>query len=230
MRTLLRLSAATILIALPSAAALAAAARAPAAGPRLAAAAAMAAPQIQLVMTATEARPGGMQRVHYAVFQRVAPLLAVNEEGEGQAVTVSASDVVKASYALEQAGWEEMGTITVEQHLPAAATVAPAASASATVAGDSQPAVPKELALAPGSNPVSARALVVDVALPSAAPARLEMFDVMGRVVVARDLGALGVGRHAVDLGAEHHVAPGVYLVRLTQGGDRRITRLTAID
>jgi hypothetical protein len=38
------------------------------------------------------------------------------------------------------------------------------------------------------------------------------------------------VGRHAVNLSAERRFAPGVYLVRVTQGGTSRVTRLTVID
>jgi len=53
----------------------------------------------------------------------------------------------------------------------------------------------------------------------------------MGRVVAERDLGALGAGRHAVDLSAGlRSFAPGVYLVRVTQGGDAKVARLTVID
>jgi hypothetical protein len=80
------------------------------------------------------------------------------------------------------------------------------------------------------ANPARGRALVVDVALPSADPARLEVLDVMGRRVAMRELGSLGTGRHSVDLGAGQRFAPGVYLLRLTQGNDARVARVTVID
>jgi hypothetical protein len=35
---------------------------------------------------------------------------------------------------------------------------------------------------------------------------------------VARDVGALGAGSHALTLGAGFPLEPGVYLLRLTQG------------
>jgi hypothetical protein len=53
--------------------------------------------------------------------------------------------------------------------------------------------------------------------------ARIELFDVSGRRVLARDVGALGAGSHVLDLGTVH-VSAGVYLVRLEQDG-RALTR-----
>jgi hypothetical protein len=235
MRTLLRIPAAfTILVAFPFATASAGTPATGALAPTsVAAAGPKAEPQIRLGRSASEARPGGAERVHYRVFQRVAPLLAVNADAAPAAdALVSTADAVQVAYALEQAGWEELGTLTVEQHLPApAATPVATASASATATPEAGSAVPRELAISPvGANPASGRSLVVDVALPSAAPARLEMLDVMGRVVAASDLGALGVGRHLVNLSAERRFAPGVYLLRVTQGGTHRVARLTVID
>ncbi len=52
--------------------------------------------------------------------------------------------------------------------------------------------------------------------LGSSAPARLEVIDVSGRTVFARQVGALGVGTHVESIG---EVATGVYVLRLTQGG-----------
>ena len=54
-------------------------------------------------------------------------------------------------------------------------------------------------------------------------PARLEVFDVTGRVVVHRDVGSLGAGEHALPLGA--HLAPGLYVASLTQAGGRLTRR-----
>jgi hypothetical protein len=59
---------------------------------------------------------------------------------------------------------------------------------------------------------------VVALTLPSAAPARLELFDVRGRRVVDRDLGALGAGRHLVRLDETSRLGSGVYVMRLIQG------------
>lgn len=87
------------------------------------------------------------------------------------------------------------------------------------------PQGPHALALA-GAQPNPSRdgRLRVRLALPSGAEARLELFDVTGRRLAARDVGALGAGQHLVDLG-EGRFAPGLYLLRLTQDGLTRTAR-----
>jgi len=228
MRTLLRpLAASTVLILLtlaPASAQERVAAGTKAAPPP------HAEPRIRLVQVSARPAADGKQTVRYAVFQQVEPLLAVAENGVSTPdVLVSTKDVVEVSYELENAGWEQMGVVTVEHLNPGAQ--APA-KASVTASADGEPAAPQVLALAPvRPNPVSGRALVVDVALPSDRPARLELLDIMGRVVASRDLAALGVGRHAVDLSAgPRSLAPGVYMLRLTQGAESRVTRVAVID
>ena len=87
------------------------------------------------------------------------------------------------------------------------------------------------LALGPiAPNPAHGGALVANVVLPSADPAQLELLDVMGRRLASRELGALGAGRHTVELGTGMHLAPGVYLIRLTQAGSTRVTRVAITD
>ena len=56
--------------------------------------------------------------------------------------------------------------------------------------------------------------------LPDAAAARLELTDLAGRRILARDVGMLGAGEHVVDLADRGRLAPGVYLLRLTRGGE----------
>jgi len=68
-------------------------------------------------------------------------------------------------------------------------------------------------------NPVVMDRPVVAFALPAAGSARLDVLDVTGRRVLSRDVGALGPGRHAVRLDDGAHLAPGVYLIRLTREG-----------
>jgi predicted lipoprotein with Yx(FWY)xxD motif len=74
-------------------------------------------------------------------------------------------------------------------------------------------------------NPSSSGTLTVKFALASANPASLELLDVAGRRVLSREVGSLGAGRHALDLGEGLRLEPGLYLLRLTQGGDVRATR-----
>ena len=64
--------------------------------------------------------------------------------------------------------------------------------------------------------------------LPSAQPATLELLDVTGRRLVAREVGALGAGTHVVDVTPGHPLVPGLYWLRLTQGG-RTLTAKTAV-
>jgi len=79
-------------------------------------------------------------------------------------------------------------------------------------------------------NPASSRALNVMFALASDASARLELLDMSGRRVVVQEVGALGAGRHAVDLAKGHKVAPGLYWVRLSQGANQRTTRAAVLE
>jgi hypothetical protein len=62
------------------------------------------------------------------------------------------------------------------------------------------------------------------------AAARLDLFDVAGRSVVARDVGALGPGAHAVNLAEQAPVRPGLYFVRLKQGAKEGVTRVAVLQ
>jgi predicted lipoprotein with Yx(FWY)xxD motif len=78
-------------------------------------------------------------------------------------------------------------------------------------------------------NPTQGGALTVRFTLPNAAPARIELVDVSGRRVVEREVGSLGAGQHTLDLGEGQRLAPGLYLVRLSQGGNTRVTRVAVL-
>jgi hypothetical protein len=78
-------------------------------------------------------------------------------------------------------------------------------------------------------NPTGGGALTVHFALPAAGRASLELLDVSGRRIAVREVGGLGAGAHAVDLGDGRGVAPGVYLVRLTRGADLRVARVVVL-
>ena len=47
----------------------------------------------------------------------------------------------------------------------------------------------------------------------------LEVIDVAGRRVMRRDVSSLGPGRHTTEVGSSMR-APGLYFLRLTQGGE----------
>ena len=70
----------------------------------------------------------------------------------------------------------------------------------------------------------SGTGLRVAFSLPSGEPARLEVFDIAGRVVARREVGSLGPGRHVADLGG-HRLSSGWYVLRLTQSGKQVTTK-----
>ena len=59
--------------------------------------------------------------------------------------------------------------------------------------------------------------LKVAFTLPTHSSAAIELWDVAGRRILRRDVGALGPGRHLVDLDQQGQLHPGVYFLRLTQ-------------
>jgi hypothetical protein len=65
--------------------------------------------------------------------------------------------------------------------------------------------------------------LVASFTLPSGSPARLQLLDVTGRVLLAREVGDLGAGSHLLRLGDS--VPAGMYWLRLTQGGRSLLAR-----
>ncbi len=79
-------------------------------------------------------------------------------------------------------------------------------------------------------NPSSGRALRVSFVLPTPAPARLELTDVIGRRVLEREVGTLGAGRHVVNLAEQRALPAGLYWVRLIQGESRRTARAVVVQ
>lgn len=79
-------------------------------------------------------------------------------------------------------------------------------------------------------NPAIGGRLMVHFALPTAESATLELLDVAGRRVAQQMVGALGAGRHSVDLADGRRLEPGLYFVRLTQGANVRIVRTTILN
>lgn len=68
-------------------------------------------------------------------------------------------------------------------------------------------------------NPGGADGLGVAFSLARRGSARLELLDVAGRRVAARDLGGFEPGRHRIMFGDSMRLEPGVYLIRLTAEG-----------
>ena len=96
----------------------------------------------------------------------------------------------------------------------------------AGVPGDAELAI----ALSPvRPNPSRGGALTVGFTLPSATTASLELLDVAGRRIATRDLGTLGAGHHVLNVGDGSRLAPGLYLVRLRQGANVRVSRAVVL-
>lgn len=71
--------------------------------------------------------------------------------------------------------------------------------------------------------------LSVSFALAADGPARLEMFDVRGRRVLARDVEASGAGAHRIEIGHAKDYSSGVYFLRLTQAGRSVSSRFVVV-
>jgi hypothetical protein len=65
--------------------------------------------------------------------------------------------------------------------------------------------------------------------LPRADAATLELLDVAGRRVLAREVGDLGPGQHQIRLGECGCTPPGMYWIRLTQSGRPLLKRVALV-
>ena len=65
--------------------------------------------------------------------------------------------------------------------------------------------------------------------LPESAPARLEVVDVAGRVMEAREVGGMGAGRHTVQMASAGRLPAGINFITLTQGTRRLVSRVAVV-
>ena len=85
--------------------------------------------------------------------------------------------------------------------------------------GVAPPGAPAALAVHGGAPSPAVGRMRIAFSLPRGGAAGLEVMDVAGRLVWSRDVGAMGAGRHVVDLGSTRGAAPGLYFIRLRQDG-----------
>ncbi len=83
--------------------------------------------------------------------------------------------------------------------------------------------------LATGPNPTRGDRLQVSFELPDARPAQLALLDCAGRLVRDVAVSAPGGGVGHADLAAAGRVTPGVYWLRLTQGGSAAARKLCVV-
>lgn len=79
-------------------------------------------------------------------------------------------------------------------------------------------------------NPWRGGVLILTFSLQSRRAATLEVIDIAGRRVVTSELEARGPGRGSATIELSRHLTPGVYLVRLRQGGAARLRRFAVIE
>jgi hypothetical protein len=82
-----------------------------------------------------------------------------------------------------------------------------------------------EFSVAPTRNPITGP-FDVAFSLANGMPASLAVFDVGGREIVSREVGAMGAGRHTVRLG---NLPAGMYVVRLSQAGSSLSSRVAVL-
>lgn len=115
-----------------------------------------------------------------------------------------------------------------DEELSAAAIASLFSGNAITAVGDEPPA--RRLAIDRcWPNPVRGGRALVGFVLPSDTPADLEVFDLAGRRAARCD-GLHGAGPHQIELGARDALAPGIYVVRLTQSGVTASRRITVLQ
>jgi hypothetical protein len=88
--------------------------------------------------------------------------------------------------------------------------------------------LPSALGIRALTNPACAL-LSVSCDLPGSEPARVEVYDVSGRLVNTRQVAVKAAGNVTVDAGAGAHLIPGVYWVRLGQAKRKPSTRMVVV-
>ena len=121
----------------------------------------------------------------------------------------------------DQSGHVDLSGALIFTGLPAGTAVVSCQgySPDPTVAVEPPTSSARSLAFARVTPNPTAGDPMVALHLPSAAPAKLELFDTAGRRVTVSDLGGIGDGDHTVRLRLPAGLAAGVYVLRLTQAG-----------
>jgi hypothetical protein len=90
------------------------------------------------------------------------------------------------------------------------------------------PALPTVLAVHALTNPACAK-LEVRCDLPGPEPARVDVYDVSGRLVNRRDIEIAAAGTISIEAGRGAALDPGVYWVRVGQGRRSPVTRMVVV-
>jgi hypothetical protein len=79
-------------------------------------------------------------------------------------------------------------------------------------------------------NPSTSGALMIGFTLAGREPARLELWDIAGRLIESRQIPEPGPGHQTLRLGQRRRLAAGMYMIRLTQGQRSRSARALVIN
>jgi hypothetical protein len=91
------------------------------------------------------------------------------------------------------------------------------------------PNAPRFEILGVSPNP-SHGALRVSYSLPTRGAVAFELFDLQGRCVMRREAENVDAGSHVTPWGANHSLTPAVYMLRVTQGSNRRTARVVVTE
>ena len=72
--------------------------------------------------------------------------------------------------------------------------------------------------------------VVVRFTLGASETVQLELLDAAGRRVAQRETFSLGPGSHEITLADRKRLAPGIYVVKLTQGVHQRVRQIVILD
>jgi hypothetical protein len=86
---------------------------------------------------------------------------------------------------------------------------------------------PVVLELRPAGGTIGHGALTVEFGLPADHPAALELLDLAGRRLAAREVGGMGAGQHRLELAKG--LRAGIYFVRLTQDAHVRLLKAVVV-
>ena len=89
---------------------------------------------------------------------------------------------------------------------------------------------PGRLAVSAAPNPVRGRVVRLQLSLPAAGGALVELIDLAGRRMSSLELGSAASGPRGVELPFEVRLAPGLYFARVTQGTQARTARVVVQD
>lgn len=156
-----------------------------------------------------------------ATHVSAAGLYPAQWSGDGELLTSAAQEpwmLAAVGGGAAVAAWTEQGTILARLLADDASTDVPPGG----------PASERFALRGFAANPIAGTA-AIEFALPDGAPAALEAFDVTGRRLARREVGALGAGTHRVELPELLAAAPGLVFVRLTRAGETRTARGTSL-